>query len=98
MQKFPCFALAKRAMCGHFLLPTVFNAVNEVAVKAFLNQEISFNDIAILTEEAINHFESKKINDNLDNKNLNCYLDVHDDVESLSRDLVASLNNNKKAS
>lgn len=98
MQKFPCFALAKRAMCGHFLLPTVFNAVNEVAVKAFLNQEISFNDIAILIEEAINHFESKKINDNLDNKNLNCYLDVHDDVESLSRDLVASLNNNKKAS
>ncbi len=98
MVKFPCFALAKRAMSGHFLLPTVFNAVNEIAVRAFLNQEICFNDIAILIEKVINHFEGVKIDENFDKNSLKCYLNAHDKAEAFSYDLVASLDKNKKAS
>lgn len=46
LEKFPCLALAFEACKVGKTLPAVLNAANEVAVNAFLKQEISFNDIA----------------------------------------------------
>jgi 1-deoxy-D-xylulose-5-phosphate reductoisomerase len=46
LKKFPCLALAFEACKIGKTMPAVLNAANEVAVNAFLNEEISFNDIA----------------------------------------------------
>ncbi len=96
MVKFPCFALAKRAMNGHFLLPTIFNAANEIAVHAFLNQEISFNDIAIIIEKVIDKMCHNISDYHHDIYNLNDYLNIHDTAEALSYDIVLSYNHTKE--
>ena len=96
MQKYPCFALSKRAMCGHHLLPTVFNAANEIAVEAFLQQKISFNDIAIIIETVINYFDTQEMKNKMDNQNLNFYVKTHHDAETVAHDSIASLYKNKK--
>ena len=46
LEKFPCLALAFKACKAGKTMPAVLNAANEVAVNAFLNEEISFSDIA----------------------------------------------------
>ena len=45
-EKFPCLALAFKACEAGKTMPAVLNAANEVAVNAFLNNKISFTDIA----------------------------------------------------
>ena len=44
--KFPCLALAFKACKIGKTMPAVLNAANEVAVNAFLKEEISFSNIA----------------------------------------------------
>jgi 1-deoxy-D-xylulose-5-phosphate reductoisomerase len=46
LEKFPCLALAFKACKAGKTMPAVLNAANEVAVNAFLKEEISFSDIA----------------------------------------------------
>jgi 1-deoxy-D-xylulose-5-phosphate reductoisomerase len=45
LEKFPCLALAFKACQVGKTMPAVLNAANEVAVNAFLKEEISFSDI-----------------------------------------------------
>ena len=37
-------------------MPTVLNAANEIAVEAFLNEQIKFTDIAVIIEQTMNQF------------------------------------------
>ncbi len=46
LERFPCLALAFRALRGHSALPVVLNAANEVAVEAFLESRLPFAGIA----------------------------------------------------
>ena len=46
--RFPCLALAFRALAGDAGLPIVLNAANEVAVAAFLDRRLAFTAIAAL--------------------------------------------------
>jgi 1-deoxy-D-xylulose-5-phosphate reductoisomerase len=48
LEKFPCLALAFKACETGGTLPAVLNAANEVAVNAFLDQWISFVEIAVV--------------------------------------------------
>jgi 1-deoxy-D-xylulose-5-phosphate reductoisomerase len=52
-ERFPAIELARRAgeMCG--TMPAVFNAANEVAVDAFLNQKINFPQITELVRRTM---------------------------------------------
>lgn len=45
LRKFPCLALAYEALAAGGTLPAVLNAANEVAVHAFLEERIGFQDI-----------------------------------------------------
>jgi len=45
LKRFPCLGLAYDALQGGGTMPAVLNAANEVAVEAFLNNDISFLDI-----------------------------------------------------
>jgi 1-deoxy-D-xylulose-5-phosphate reductoisomerase len=52
-ERFPCLALAFRALAGHAGLPVVLNAANEVAVAAFLEGRLAFPGIATVIECAM---------------------------------------------
>ncbi len=52
-QRFPALRLAREALQAGNAMPAVFNAANEVAVAAFLEEKIAFTDIAALTEDVM---------------------------------------------
>ena len=59
-EKFPCFYLAKEVAIEGESFPTAMNAANELAVSAFLEKRIKFNDIyKILSEVLISHKKTK---------------------------------------
>jgi len=65
LDRFPCVALAYRALCEGGTLPAALNAANEEAVQAFLDGRIALTDIPIVIEEVINAHEVQTVN-NLD--------------------------------
>ncbi len=61
VKRFPCLQLAYDALEAGGTAPSILNAVNELAVAAFLNKQIHFLDIAILIEKALNSIESAPV-------------------------------------
>lgn len=55
---FPCLALAKRAGKNGGIMPTVLNAANELAVAAFLRDEIGFMEIPERVAAAMERFDN----------------------------------------
>jgi 1-deoxy-D-xylulose-5-phosphate reductoisomerase len=51
--KFPCLKLAEQALVEGKSLPTILNASNEIAVQAFLQQQITFVQIPVLIEKVM---------------------------------------------
>ena len=58
-ETFRCLALAKKAGKMGGIMPTVLNAANEVAVGAFLKDEMGFLEIADFVEKTMDGFENK---------------------------------------
>lgn len=54
--KFPCLQLAYQALAGGNGLPATLNAANEIAVQAFLDQQIRFPDIPKIIEETMDTY------------------------------------------
>lgn len=52
--RFPCLKLAYQALAQGGTATAILNAANEVAVEAFLNQQIRFTDIAKIIEQVLN--------------------------------------------
>jgi 1-deoxy-D-xylulose-5-phosphate reductoisomerase len=59
--KFPCLALAFRALQGDAGLPIVLNAANEIAVAAFLEGRIGFTAIPDLIRQAMDEHENDRV-------------------------------------
>lgn len=55
-EKFPCSKLAYDALEGGGGLPATLNAANEIAVQAFLNNQITFLDISHLIRDTMNAY------------------------------------------
>jgi len=53
VERFPCLALARRALLEGGCAPVILNAANEVAVAAFLDGRIRFTQIPELIAEAL---------------------------------------------
>ena len=62
-KRFPCLNLAKEALHEGGVMPTVMNASNEVAVKAFLNHACSFNEIPTIIKRVMMQTQPKKAMD-----------------------------------
>lgn len=56
LQRFPCLRLAYEAIKAGGIMPTVLNAANEIAVEAFLNEQVRFTDIARIIERSMAEF------------------------------------------
>ena len=57
--KFPCLSYAYQAIKAGGTMPCVLNASNEVAVQAFLENRIGFNDISVIIKETVSDHEVK---------------------------------------
>jgi 1-deoxy-D-xylulose-5-phosphate reductoisomerase len=55
--RFPCLALAFRALAGDVGLPIVLNAANEIAVAEFLQSRLSFTSIPRVIEQSMDAYE-----------------------------------------
>jgi 1-deoxy-D-xylulose-5-phosphate reductoisomerase len=53
MDAFPCLRLAREAFDAGQSQPIVLNAINEIAVDAFLKERIGFTDIPALIEAGL---------------------------------------------
>jgi 1-deoxy-D-xylulose-5-phosphate reductoisomerase len=60
--RFPALRLAREALITGGNAPTVLNAANEVAVNRFLNNDISFLQIAAIVERTLSFIEHKPLN------------------------------------
>ena len=62
LKTFKGLALAYKAIKIGGLMPSVYNALNEVAVKRFLDKKIKYLDIANFIEKGMREFDSRKLN------------------------------------
>jgi 1-deoxy-D-xylulose-5-phosphate reductoisomerase len=60
-KRFPCLQLAYDALVLGGTAPAILNAVNEVAVESFLNNQIHFLSIPVLIEKALNSIQSESV-------------------------------------
>ncbi len=60
---FPCLALAYSALKAGGTLPAVLNAANEIAVAAFLDGSIRFNEIPVIIKRAMDSHKLQSDND-----------------------------------
>ncbi|MTI88256.1 MAG: 1-deoxy-D-xylulose-5-phosphate reductoisomerase [Balneolaceae bacterium] len=58
--RFPCLRLAMDSIIEGGFAPAVLNAANEVAVKRFLNEEISYIDIPKIIDLSLKHVDSNQ--------------------------------------
>lgn len=75
-ERFPALRLARAALVAGGGTPTVLNAANEVAVAAFLDEQIGFLDIAAMVERTLERLPNRRI-------------DATDDVYALDREARA---------
>lgn len=59
VERFPCLALAYRALRTGGTLPAAMNAANEIAVQAFLDNKIRLSEIPKIIENVMNGHETK---------------------------------------
>lgn len=59
--RFPCLELAYDALAAGGTVPAVMNAANEMAVAAFLDRQLSFNEIPKLIERVMAHHQREEI-------------------------------------
>lgn len=63
LDRFPCISLAYRALRTGGTLPAALNAANEEAVQAFIDEQISFPDIASVIESVMDDHETVDVRD-----------------------------------
>jgi 1-deoxy-D-xylulose-5-phosphate reductoisomerase len=63
VERFPCIALAYRALRAGGTLPAALNAANEEAVRAFLDEEIALTDIPRVIEQVMNRHTTRPVSD-----------------------------------
>jgi len=59
--RFPCLGLAFAAMRAAGNAPVILNAGNEIAVEAFLNERIAFDQIPILVDKVMQRLENRAV-------------------------------------
>ena len=86
LERFPCLRLCYEAIEMGGSATTVLNAANEVAVAAFLDEKIGFNEIAILIEQALN-----KANITNDVSSLEGILEADAEARTITNECIAAI-------
>ena len=86
LERFPCLRLCYEAIEMGGSATTVLNAANEVAVAAFLDEKIGFNEIAILIEQTLN-----KANITNDVSSLEGILKADAEARTITNECIAAI-------
>ena len=85
LDRFPCFKLAKTVLSSTPEHAVILNAANEVAVAAFLNDQLVYSEIAELVDRALNRFSAVAVTKTLDDViGLDC--EVRNQMSELKKD------------
>lgn len=79
---FPCLKLAIDSLSEKDTTPTILNASNEIAVNAFLHNEIKFLDISAVILEALNKIEA------VDNPDLDEIIEIDYKTREFSKEII----------
>jgi 1-deoxy-D-xylulose-5-phosphate reductoisomerase len=85
LERFPCLRLAYQAIKAGGIMPTVLNAANEIAVEAFLNEQVKFTDIAVIIEKTMQEFSPESAD------TLSCVLATDQQARKVAEQMIASL-------
>ncbi len=85
LQRFPCLRLAYEAIDAGGIMPAILNAANEIAVAAFLNEQIKFTDIPVIIESCMRQFTVRKA------ENLESVLDADRQARECSGQIIKQL-------
>jgi 1-deoxy-D-xylulose-5-phosphate reductoisomerase len=85
LERFPCLRLAYEAINAGGIMPTVLNAANEIAVDAFLNEQIRFTDIPVIIERCMCEFSAKQAD------SLDIILNTDQEARGVSRQIIKVL-------
>jgi 1-deoxy-D-xylulose-5-phosphate reductoisomerase len=85
LERFPCVRLAYQAINAGGIMPTVLNAANEIAVEAFLNEQVRFTDIAVIIERCMEKFDAEQAD------SLEIILAVDQQARIVSKQIIAEL-------
>jgi 1-deoxy-D-xylulose-5-phosphate reductoisomerase len=86
LERFPCLRLAYEAINKGGIIPTVLNAANEIAVDAFLNEQVRFTDIPVIIERCMEKFEAKPAS------TLDIILEADQQARLVSKQIITELN------
>ena len=85
LDRFPCFKLAKTVLSSTPEYAVILNAANEVAVAAFLNDQLAYSEIAEVVDRALNRFSAVTVTKTLDDViGLDC--EVRNQMSELKKD------------
>ena len=85
LDRFPCFKLAKTVLSSTPEHAVILNAANEVAVAAFLNDQLAYSEIAEVVDRALNRFSAVTVTKTLDDViGLDC--EVRNQMSELKKD------------
>ena len=62
IDRYPCLKLARECMRADGIAPGIFNAANEIAVDAFIQDRIKFLEISKIVEKTLEFIENKEPN------------------------------------
>jgi 1-deoxy-D-xylulose-5-phosphate reductoisomerase len=85
LERFPCISLAYRALKTGGTLPAAMNAANEVAVQAFIQEQILFSDIPVAIQSVMDAHRTADLTD------LNTVLNTDRDARASARAVIAEL-------
>lgn len=86
LKRFPCLKLAYEAIKAGGIMPTVLNAANEIAVEAFLNEQVRFTDIAVIIERCMAQFKPESAD------SLELILQADSQARNVANSVIESLN------
>lgn len=86
LERFPCLGLAYRAINEGGIMPTVLNAANEIAVDAFLNEQIRFTDIPVIIQRCMDSVEVRPAD------TLDIILEADQHARLVSKQIITELN------
>ena len=85
IHKFPALDLARQAMRAGGLAPTILNAANEVAVAAFLKEQIGFTNIPQVVEHTLQKLENSVA------ENIECILAKDEIARYVAQQYISSI-------
>jgi len=85
MEKFPCLRLAYEAVKAGGVQPVALNAADEIAVAAFLDGQIGFDDIPRVIEQVLSATKTRDLT------SISQVLEVDSQARSLAQDKVRSM-------